>query len=164
MTVLKRMGVKLSFSTSCILGTALSLNLFPESRGPFKKLPHMRAIFCSAENLHKISTKIQGQQTLIQTKIQQKILKRKCQNKTLTGRPWSKWSRQMVAGCPQRLLVVERSQHFFYHPLCHQSYWCLYHRSALAQLEPQLGHKSRERERERESWSKKGGKGGGGAN
>lgn len=40
--------------------------------------------------------------------------------------------------------MEERSQHLFYHPLCRQSYWCLCHRSALAQLEPQLETRNRE--------------------
>lgn len=44
----------------------------------------------------------------------------------------------MVAGSPQRLWVEEKSQHFLYHPLCHQSCLCLCHLSAPAQLEPQL--------------------------
>lgn len=43
--------MKLSFSTSCSLGTALSLNLFPESRGPCKNFHTKRATFCSSENL-----------------------------------------------------------------------------------------------------------------
>ena len=58
----------------------------------------------------------------------------------------------MVVGCPRRLWVEERSQHLLYSPLCHQSYWCLYHCAALAQLEPQLEDRNRDgvRERERE--------------
>lgn len=54
--------------------------------------------------------------------------------------------------------MEKRSQHLFYHPLCRQSCWCLCHRSARAQLEPQL----EDRSRERESHGAKRGRGGGG--
>lgn len=61
----------------------------------------------------------------------------------------------MVAGCQQRLWVEERSQHLLSQPLCHRSYWCLCHLSALAQLGPQLeDRKERERVMKRKRGTK----------